>query len=173
MTSRCFAFRALIMQARIWKSFRVQNSTSLLYLPIPSSAETWKIVTKKVSQFFFALADILSEKNPYFAKHLFAKQELITRARLRGQDFATGKNFSFNHCHTKSFAFFSQESYFIKAIENFFPVFAYPDINTPGVGRILDSYANPRRTISISPNPSRVYIRLRKHGKCFLFLKQN
>ena len=24
--------------------------------------------------------------------HLFAKQELITRARLRGQDFATGKN---------------------------------------------------------------------------------
>ena len=29
------------------KSFRVQNSTSLLYLPIPSSAETWKIVKKK------------------------------------------------------------------------------------------------------------------------------
>ena len=36
----------------------------------------------------------------------FTKQELITRARLRGQDFASGKNFSFNHCHTKSFAFF-------------------------------------------------------------------
>ena len=54
----------------------------------------------------------------------FTKQELITRARLRGQDFATGKNFSFNQCHTKSFAFFSRESYFIKAIENFFPVFA-------------------------------------------------
>ena len=66
----------------------------------------------------------LSEKNPYFAKHLFAKQELITRARLREQDFATGKNFSFNECHTKSSAFFSRESYFIKAIENFFPVFA-------------------------------------------------
>ena len=32
--------------------FRVQNSTSLLYLPIPSSAETWKIVTKKVCLFF-------------------------------------------------------------------------------------------------------------------------
>ena len=55
-----------------------------------------------VSTFF----QILSEKNPYFGKHLFAKQELITRARLRGQDFATGKNFSFNQCHTKSFAFF-------------------------------------------------------------------
>ena len=34
------------------KSFSDQNSTSLLYLPIPSSAETWKIVTKKVCQFF-------------------------------------------------------------------------------------------------------------------------
>ena len=32
-----------------------------------------------VSTFF----QILSEKNPYFGKHLFAKQELITRARLR------------------------------------------------------------------------------------------
>ena len=59
-------------------------------------------------------------------------------------NFATGKNFSFNQCHTKSFAFFSRESYFIKAIENFFPVFAYPDIKTRGVGRILHSYANPR-----------------------------
>ena len=48
----------------------------------------------------------------------------VMRARLRGQDFATGKNFSFNRCHTKSFAFFSREIYFIKAIENFFPVFA-------------------------------------------------
>ena len=49
---------------------------------------------------------ICTTKSPYFEKHLFAKQELITRARLRGQDFATGKNFSFNQCHTKSFAFF-------------------------------------------------------------------
>ena len=62
----------------------------------------------------------------------------------RVQDFATGNNFSFNQCHTRSFAFFSRESYFIKAIENLFPVFEYPDINTRGVGRILDSYANPR-----------------------------
>ena len=44
----------LITQAQIWKSFRVQNATSLPYSPIPSSAETWKIVTKKVCQFFFA-----------------------------------------------------------------------------------------------------------------------
>ena len=44
------------------------------------------------------------------------------------QDFvyktATGKNFSFNQNRNKEFAFFSRESYFIKTIENFFPVFA-------------------------------------------------
>ena len=124
VVSRCFAFRVLTTQARIWKSFEVQNSTSLLYLPIPSSAETWKIVAKKVCQSFFAEADIFSEKSPRFGKHLFAKQELITRARLRGQDFATGKNFYFNQYHTESFCVFSWESYFKKAIENFFLVFA-------------------------------------------------
>ena len=44
---------------------------------------------------------------------------------------------------------FSEESYFIKAMENF--VFAYPDINTRRVGRILDSYANPRHRILPTP----------------------
>ena len=103
---KMFAFSALVTQARIWKSFWVQNSTRLLYLPIPSSAETWKIFTNKLCQFFFAKADILSEKIPYFGKHLFAKQELITRARLRVQDFGTGKNFCFNQCHNKEFLSF-------------------------------------------------------------------
>ena len=35
-------------------------------------------------------------------------------------------------------------SYFIKAIKNFFPVLAQPDINNQGFGRILHSYANPQ-----------------------------
>ena len=120
-----FAFRALIMQAWIWKSFRVQNSRTLLYWPIPLLAETWKIVTKKVCQFFLHLSwHFKSEKNLYFEQHLFAKQELIMRARLCVQDFATGKNFSFNQHHNKQFCVFFRESYFMKAIENFFPVFA-------------------------------------------------
>ena len=59
------------------------------------------------------------------------------RTKLCVQHFASSKNFSF-----KEF-YFSQKSHFVKAIENFFPVFAYPDINTQEVGRILDSYANP------------------------------
>ena len=70
--------------------------------------------------FFFALADILSEKNPYFRKLLFCKIKLITRARLRVQDFATGENLSFNQCHNKEYCVFSWERLSIKAIENFF-----------------------------------------------------
>ena len=75
---------------------------------------------------FLRLSWHFKREKSVFCKVSFAKRELITRARsrLRGQDFATGKNFSFNQCHTKRFAFFSRESYFIKAIENFFPVFA-------------------------------------------------
>ena len=101
VTSRCFAFRALITQARIWKSFWVQNSTSLLYLPITSLAETWKVSYQQTVSFF-------------------------------------------NQYHNKEFCVFSREIYFIKATENFFSLFAQPDNNTLGVGRILDSYANPR-----------------------------
>ena len=51
---RCFPFQALITQARIRKSFSGQNSTRLLYLPIPSSAETWNIFTNKLRERFFA-----------------------------------------------------------------------------------------------------------------------
>ena len=56
-------------------------------------------------------------------------------------------------------------------------MFAYPDINTRGTGRILDRFCKPSTssrvciTVSNSPNPSRVYIRLLKHGKRLLLLK--
>ena len=70
---RCFAFRALITQARIWKSFRVQNSTSLLYLPIPLSAETWKIFTNKLCQFCFRLSWHFKREKSVFWKASFCK----------------------------------------------------------------------------------------------------
>ena len=58
-------------------------------------------------------------------RFFFAKQKLITRARLRVQDFVTGENLSFNQCHKKEFCVFSRERLSIKAIENFFfPVLA-------------------------------------------------
>ena len=105
VTSICFAFPAPITQARI---FELKNlSTSLLYLPISSSAETWKIFRGMICQFFFALADILSEKNPYFRKHVFRKTKTDYEYKLCVQDFATAKNFSLNQCSKQeSFAFF-------------------------------------------------------------------
>ena len=71
---------------------RSTDFKKLLYLPIPSSDETWKISTDMLCQFFNAQADILSEKNP-FLENIFIANTYI---KLRVQDFATGKNFSFN-----------------------------------------------------------------------------
>ena len=131
VTPTCLAFRALITQARIWKRFWVKKLDKLTLFTHYSSVETWKIFRNILC---FVWADILSEKNPYFGKYLFCKTKTDYAYKLRVQDFATSKNFSFNQCsYQERFAFFSRESYFIKAIENFFPVFAYPDNNTRGV----------------------------------------
>ena len=74
VTSRCFAFRALIRQAQIWKSFRVQNSTILLHLPIPSSAETWNISTNKLCQFCFRLSWHFKREKSVFWRASFCKR---------------------------------------------------------------------------------------------------
>ena len=88
------------------KGFELKNSSSLLYLPISSSAETWKIFRNIQCQFFCARADILSEKNSYFGKHLLFKTRTDYTSELRVQDFTTGMNFSFNQCsEQESFAF--------------------------------------------------------------------
>ena len=65
--------RANHASTNLKKGFELKNSISWLYLPISSSVETWKIFRNMLCQFFFAWADILSEKNPYFGKHLFCK----------------------------------------------------------------------------------------------------
>ena len=54
VASICFAFGVLITQAQIWKSFWVENSTNLLYLPPPLSAETRKIFGNMLCPFRFA-----------------------------------------------------------------------------------------------------------------------
>ena len=123
---RCFAFRALITQARIWRRFKWSKLDK--FTLFTHSVVGWNLENlykQAVSTFFCLSWHFKRQKSVFWNwKHLFAKQELITRARLRVQDFATGKNFSFNHFHNKEFCVFSQESYFIKAIENFFPVFS-------------------------------------------------
>ena len=67
VTSRCFAFRALITQARIWKSFWVENSTSLLHLPIPYLKLGKSLQTYCVG-FYFCLSWHLKREKSVFWK---------------------------------------------------------------------------------------------------------
>ena len=60
-----------------------QNATSLLNLPIPSSAETWKIVTKKVRQFYFAPKLTFEARKIRILESIF----LQNKNWLREQDF--------------------------------------------------------------------------------------
>ena len=78
----------------------------------------------------------------------------------------------------KEFCYFLGKGIFRKSKRKLFsiPVFAWPNINTRGAGRNLDSRKPSTsswicKTASNSSNPSLVYIRLCKHGKRFLLLK--
>ena len=61
---RWFAIRELITHARIW---------SLLYLLIPSSAETWKIFSNKLCQLFFRASWHFKREKSVFWKASFCK----------------------------------------------------------------------------------------------------
>ena len=85
------------------------------------------------------------------------------------------KNFCFDQCHNKEFlSFFFSESYFIKAIENVFSCVCIAwykhSRGWENSRQLCEPSTSSRvcRTISTSPNPSRVYIRLCKHEKRFL-----
>ena len=74
-----------------WKTRQVD----FIY-PFPRRLKLGKSLETCCVNFFFAWADILSEKNPNFGKHLICKTKTDYAYKLRVQDFATGKNFSFN-----------------------------------------------------------------------------
>ena len=76
--------------------------------PFPHRLKLGKSLETCSVNFFCATADILSEKNSYFGKHLLCKTRTDYAYKFRVQDFATGKNFSFNqHSEQESFAFSS------------------------------------------------------------------
>ena len=81
---------------------------------------------KQAVSIFFSVKLTFKREKSVFWKASFCKRR--TDYSFCVQDFATGKNSSFNHCHNKEFRVFSWECYFIKTIEYFFPVFALPDI---------------------------------------------
>ena len=74
-------------------------------------------------QFFFAEADILSEKNPFWESIFIAKQELITLSFVYKTSRLV-RIYLLTSNLNKEFLFFLGKAFFIKAIENFFPVFA-------------------------------------------------
>ena len=109
----------------------------------------------------------------------FAKQRLITRTRLVYKTSWLVRISLLIIALNKRVLLFSRESYFIKAKENFFSCVCiswYKRSRGWENSRQLGKPSTSSRvcmTASNSPNPSRVYMRLCKHGKRFLLLKKN
>ena len=174
VTSRCFAFRTLITPAWIWKRFRVEKLNKFT-LAISSLAQPWKIFRNMLCQFFFALADIL--KTRILESIFFCKTRTDYTYKLCVQNFATGKNFSFNQCSKQEgFAFFLEKLFYKSNRKLFYCVCIswYKHSKSWENSRQLckpSTLSQVCITVSNSPNPSRVSIRLCKHGKRFLLLK--
>ena len=90
VTARCFFFwRVNHASMSLWD----ENSTSLLYSHIPSSAETWRIFPNMLCQCFFPFSwHFKREKSVFWKASFFAIQELMTLARIRVKDFATDED---------------------------------------------------------------------------------
>ena len=169
VTSRCFAFRALIRQARIWKSLKLNKFALFTHSFI--GLKLGKSLQRKCVNFF-------SLKLTFWARKDRILESIFLQSKnwLTGQDFATGKNFSFNQCHTKSFAFFLGKLFYKSKRKLFSCVCIawYNHLRRWENSRRLCKISTSSRvciTVSHSPNPSRVYITLCKHGKRFLLLK--
>ena len=85
------------------KVFGLKTGQFYFIYPFPRRL---KIFTNVMCQLFRLSWHFKREKSVFWKAAFFAKQELIMRARLRLQDFATCKNFSFNQCHNKEFCCF-------------------------------------------------------------------
>ena len=165
----CFS-RANHASANLKKVFELKTSTSLLYSPISSSDETWKIFRNMLRQFFFTWADILSKKKTVFWKASFLQNKDCFVYKT------SRKNLSINQCSKQeSFTFFSGKLFYKSKRK----LFSYVCISWYKHSRGWENsqqLCKPSTssrvciTVSISPNPSCVYIRLCKHGKRFLLL---
>ena len=99
--------RAYHASTNLKKVFLAENSTNLLYLPIPPSAKTWKMFINMLCQFFFfAYADTSNEKTLIFESTFFAKPELITRTSFVYKTSRLVRVSLLISAITKSFVFF-------------------------------------------------------------------
>ena len=91
VTSRWFAFRVLISQARIWKSSRVENSTSLLYVPIPNQ-RTFKVTKIRILEsFFLQNKNWLREQDFVYQTSRLVRISLLISAITKSFAFFLGK----------------------------------------------------------------------------------
>ena len=134
---------------------------------------------KNAVSIFFRLSWLFKREKPVFRKAFFCKTKTDYAFKLRVQDFATGQNFSFNQCpKQKSFAFFLGKV-ILKPTENFFSCVCISLCKHWRGWENATQLCKPSTssrvctTVSNSPNPSRVYIRLCKHGKRFLLLSSS
>ena len=81
VTSRCFAFRALITQARIWKRFWVENFDKFTLFTHFLVGWNLENLYKHALSILFSLelTDFKREKPEFWKVSFFAKQGLITR----------------------------------------------------------------------------------------------
>ena len=155
----------------------MENSTSFLYSPISSLAETWKIFTKHAVSNFFHISWHFRWEKSIFWKASFLKNNNWLCSRLHVQDFVTGENFSFNQFHNKDFCvFFFSGKLIYKSKRKPFSCICIAWYKHSRGGRILDSFATLDFVLGLhnwleSSNPSCFYITLCKHGKGFLLLK--
>ena len=82
-----------------WKSFELNIQQVYVIYPFAHWLKLGKSLQKCcVNVFLLKLTKFWARKICILESIFFAKQELIMRARLSVQDFATSENFSFNQC---------------------------------------------------------------------------
>ena len=108
VTSRCSAFRALTRKHECENvfAFKLARQGYFIYpflgrLKLGKSLQTSCVILFSLKLTCWARKIRILESISLQNKNWF-----ITRARLRVQDFGTGKNFCFNQCHNKEFLSF-------------------------------------------------------------------
>ena len=128
---------------------------------------------KEGESIFLRLSWHFKREKSVFCKASFCK----TRTDYTCKTSWTGKNFSVNQCHAKSFAFFFSGKLFYKSNRKLFSSICITWYKHSRCWENSRQLCKPLTsswvciTVSNSPKPSRVYIRLCKHGKRFLLLK--
>ena len=152
---RCFAFRALITQGRIWKSFQVQNSTSFFF------RLSWHFIKARKARILESI--FWQNKNWLRVQDFVDKTLRLVRISLLISAIQRVLRFSSGNLFYKS----NRKHFSCVCIT------WYKHSRRWENSRQLCKLSTSSRvciTVSNSPNPSLVYIRLCKLGKRFLLL---